>query len=114
MKLLLNSVIFTHIVTFMITVIKNFNLKTPMEQYKYLRLKLPEMSDDSIQEYELTKKATKDGFVYAKYCRGMYGLPQARILAQQLFKKRLGKHGYSQHKITRGFGPMLGAPSPSP
>jgi hypothetical protein len=44
--------------------------------------------------YNLTIKATSDGFVY--------GLPQAGILAQELLEQRLNKHGYSQSPITPG------------
>ena len=32
----------------------------------------------------------------------MYGLPQARIIAQQLLEERLEKDGYRQSKITPG------------
>jgi hypothetical protein len=33
---------------------------------------------------------------------GMYGLPQAGIIAQQLLEERLGKDGYCQSKTTPG------------
>jgi hypothetical protein len=32
----------------------------------------------------------------------MYGLPQARIIAQEFLKERLTKHGYTQSKIIHG------------
>ena len=35
--------------------------------------------------------------------RGMYGLPQAGIIAQNLLTKRLHKAGYSQSKVTPGY-----------
>jgi len=34
--------------------------------------------------------------------KGMYGLPQAGIIAQELLAERLGKHGYSQSDIIPG------------
>ena len=34
--------------------------------------------------------------------RGMYGLPQAGLLANQLLEKRLNKHGYHQSKLVPG------------
>ena len=34
---------------------------------------------------------------------GIYGLPHAGILAQQLLEERLEQHGYRQSKITPGF-----------
>jgi hypothetical protein len=35
-------------------------------------------------------------------CKGMYGLPQASILANKLLKKRLAKHGYFKQPHTPG------------
>ena len=52
--------------------------------------------------YNLTIKATSDGFVYIKIQKGMYCLPQVGILAQELLEQRLNKHGYSQSPITPG------------
>jgi hypothetical protein len=41
-------------------------------------------------------------YVYIKVRKGMYGLPQARILAQELLEQRLNKHGYFQNKAIPG------------
>ena len=35
-------------------------------------------------------------------CRGMYGLPQAGVLANKLLKERLIKHGYYEVPHTPG------------
>jgi hypothetical protein len=43
-----------------------------------------------------------DGFIYIKIQKGMYGLKQAGILAQELLKKRLNKHGYRQSPLIPG------------
>ena len=40
--------------------------------------------------------------MYVKIQKGMYGLPQAGILAQVLLEKRLNEHGYSQSKVVPG------------
>jgi hypothetical protein len=37
-----------------------------------------------------------------KICKGMYGLPQAGILANKLLKKRLAKHAYYEQPHTPG------------
>ena len=81
--------------------IKNFYLGTPLEKYKYMRLKMSDLPDDVIEEYKLRQKAV-DGYVYVECRRGMYGLPHAGLIAQQLLEKRLNKHGYKQSKITPG------------
>jgi hypothetical protein len=50
----------------------------------------------------LRKKVTNDGHVYVEIQKGMYGLPQAGILAQQLLEQCLNQHGYSQSKAVPG------------
>ena len=42
--------------------------------------------------------------------KGMYGLPQAGLLAQILVEERLKKHGEEQSKITLGFWKHKGRP----
>jgi hypothetical protein len=62
------------------------------------------MPDDVIKHYNLRDKATPDGYIYC-YCeiqKGMYGLPQASIIAQQLLEERLWKQGYCQSQTTPG------------
>jgi hypothetical protein len=102
-KLLLNSVISTPGAKFMTIDIKDFYLNTPMPRYEYMRLKLSDLPDDFIKQYNLAAKVTKDGYVYVEIRRGMYGLPQSGLLAQQLLEKRLNAEGYHQSELTPGF-----------
>ena len=83
--------------------IKNFYLNTLLDWYEYLRLNLRNLPNDVIEEYNLKEKATKDGFVYVELRKGVYGLPQAGLLAQILLEERLQKHGYKHSKLTPGF-----------
>ncbi len=101
-KLLINSVILIPGARFFTMDIKNFYLSTPMSRYKYMQLKLSDMPEDVIAHYKLLNIATPDGYVYCEICQGMYGLPQAGIIAQELLAKRLKEHGYSQSKTTPG------------
>ncbi len=82
--------------------VKDFYLNTPMKRFEYMRLKLADMPDDIIEQYQLQKLATPDGFIYCEIQKGMYGLPQAGIIAQELLEERLAKHGYRQSKTMRG------------
>ena len=82
--------------------IKNFYLNTPMARYEYMRLRLADMPEDVIEHYKLRELATPDGAIYCEIRKGMYGLPQAGIIAQELLKERLSKHGYHQSKKTPG------------
>ena len=101
-KMLLNSVISTEGAKFMTLDIKKFYLNTPMARFEYLRLKLTDLPQDIIDEYKLEAKVDSSGFVYAEVQKGMYGLPQAGLLAQELLEERLNKHGYKQSLYTPG------------
>ena len=50
-------------------------------------MKIDKFSQDIIDLYKLQEKATPDGFVYVEVRRGMYGLPQAGLLAQKTIRK---------------------------
>jgi hypothetical protein len=101
-KLLINSIILTTRAKFMTIDIKDFYLNTPMAQYEYMRLKLSDMPDNVIEHYNLRAITMADGFVYCEIRKGMYGLPQAGIIAQQLLETRLAVHGYHQSTTTPG------------
>ena len=101
-KLLINSVISTPGAKFFTMDIKDFYLNTPMKRFEYMRLRLSDMPEDVIDHYKLRKIATTDGFIYCEIQKGMYGLPQAGIIAQELLEERLSTHGYRQSKTTPG------------
>ena len=83
-KHILNSIISTPNAKFMTIDIKNFYLNTPMARSEFMRLKLNNLPSDVIAHYNLKQKSTADGWVYVEIKRGMYGLPQAGIIAQHL------------------------------
>ena len=101
-KLLLNSIISSPGAKFLTIDIKNFYLNTPMERFEYMRLKLSDLPEDFVERYNLEPKSDKNGQVYIKICRGMYGLPQAGLLVQQLLEEWLNAKGYSQSTLVPG------------
>ena len=56
--------------------------------------------EDVIEVYYLHSKATEDAYVCIEVQKGMYVLPQARLLAQQLLK------GISRVSSHQAFGSM--------
>jgi hypothetical protein len=90
-KLMLNSVISTPNAKFMTINIKDFYLMTPMDWYEYFWMKLELFPPDIVEEYKLRNKVDADGNVFCEVRQGMYGLPQAGIIAQDLLTKRLNK-----------------------
>ena len=68
-----------------------------------MRLKITDIPDEVINEYNLREMIVDDnGYAYSEITKGMYGLPQAEIIAQELLAERLAKHGYHQSKIIPG------------
>ena len=56
-----------------------------------------------MKHYQLAEKVTADGDVYVEIRRGMYGLPQAGLIANRLLETRLNLAGYRQSALTPGF-----------
>ena len=102
-KLLLNSVVSTPDAKFITINIKNFYLNTPMQQFKYMKLKLNNLPANFVKHYNLNAKLTKYVYVFAEIIKGMYGLPQADTLAQKLLETRLNKEGYRQSTLIWGY-----------
>jgi hypothetical protein len=101
-KMLLNSVISTRGAKFMTMDISNFYLMTPLKRPEFIRMKISDTPKEIIIEYKLRDKVTPDGSIYIVANKGMYGLPQAGLLANELLEKRLNTHGYHQSKLVPG------------
>jgi hypothetical protein len=82
--------------------IENFYLNTPMSRYKYVCIRINDVLEEIIKQYNLREKIDSEGYIYIKVRKGMYGLPQAGILARKLLEERLNKHGYMQNKAIPG------------
>ena len=82
--------------------ISNFYLMTPLKQPEYIHVKIEYLPEEISNEYKLRAMVNKSGMVYIKATNGMYGLPQAGLLANKLLKQRLNKHGYFQSKLAPG------------
>ena len=54
-----------------------------MQRYEYMFINMKDIPDDIVQRHDLTEIAI-NGKVYAEIRKGVYGLPQADILANKL------------------------------
>jgi hypothetical protein len=98
-KMLFNSVISTKGSQFITINISDFYLMTPLHHAEFVQIKSSDVPNKVINEYKLREKSTKNGSIYIRAKRGMYGFPQAGLLANQLIKNRLNKHRYQQSKL---------------
>jgi hypothetical protein len=66
-----------------------------------MKMLLSRFPEEIIQKYSLNDLAV-DGWVYIEIRKGMYGLKQAGLLANQLLQTRLAPFGYYPARHTPG------------
>jgi Reverse transcriptase (RNA-dependent DNA polymerase) len=81
--------------------IKDFYLNTPMERYEYMCIPMDIIPDAIMEQYNL-QALVHNGYVYVKFRKGMYGLPQAGRIANDALVPFLATKGYHQSKHTNG------------
>jgi hypothetical protein len=64
-------------------------------------INLSSLPQETIEKYDLIE-LSQDGKVYIEIQKGMYGLPQAGILANELLQHNLAKDGYRPTPHTHG------------
>ncbi len=101
-KCLMYSIISTQGAQCIMVDIKDFYLCTPMKCPECMRLKKTDIPEEIMREYQLQELVTVDRYVYCEITKGMYGLPQYEIIAQELLTERLAEYGYHQSKIIPG------------
>jgi hypothetical protein len=100
-KILINSTLSTEDVEMMVMDIKKYYVGTPLPRYEYMRLHLSIIPDEIITKYNL-RAILVGGWVYLEICKGMYGLKQAGLLANQLLQQRWDPYGYYPARHTPG------------
>jgi hypothetical protein len=86
---------------FFVIDIKNFYLNTPLGRFECMVINLASLPQETIEKYDLNE-LTQDGRVYIEIQKGMYGFPQAGILANELLQRNLAKGGYRLTTQTHG------------
>jgi hypothetical protein len=101
LKILINSTLSTEEAAMMMMDIKNYYLGTPLTRFEYMNMMLSRFPEEIIQKYNLNDLAVY-GWVYIEIRKGMYGLKQAGLLANQLLQKCLAPFGYYPARHTPG------------
>ena len=81
--------------------IKSFYLGTPLNCPEYACIHLKDIPQELITEYNLTTYA-RDGWVYFRIYKGVYGLPHNGTLANNFLRKCLANKGYYEAATTPG------------
>jgi hypothetical protein len=100
-KVLINSVLTTPTARFMSINIKDFYLGTLMARFEYVCTPVKYIPRDIMAQYQLQLLVHND-HVMAEVSKGMYGLPQAGILAYERLAQHLSTHGYFATSNTPG------------
>jgi hypothetical protein len=100
-KILINSTLSTEDAAMMMMDIKSYYLGTPLPRLEYMKMLLSRFPKEIIQKYNLNALAVDD-WVYIEIRKGMYGLKQAGLLANQLLQTRLAPFGYYPARHTPG------------
>ena len=111
-KLLFNSVLSRKGAKYITYDISNYYLRTPLDYPEYVKIKLTDIPQDFINEYNLNDYV-HDGWVYFEIRNGVYVLPQSGSLANKLLEKRLQTHDYYQCPSLPASGVTSGDPSSS-
>ena len=80
---------------------KKIYLTAALDYFEFMWMPLSVFPEWIKKQYKLDKHA-QNGFVYLQIERAIWGLPQARILANKLLRKRLAPHGYYECINTPG------------
>jgi hypothetical protein len=100
-KILINSTLSTEDAVMMMMDKKNYYLRTPLPRFEYMKMLLSRFPEEIIQKYNLNALAV-NSWVYIEIRKGMYGLKQAGLLANQLLQTRLAPFGYYPARHTPG------------
>jgi hypothetical protein len=100
-KILINSNLSTKEAAMMMMDIRNYYLGTPLPRFEYMKMLISRFHEEIIKKYNLNALAV-DGWVYIEIRKGMYGLKQAGLLANQLLQTHLVPFGYYPSRHTPG------------
>ena len=92
-KIHLNGVVSAEGGRFSASDVKYFYLGTPLKYKRYGKVKAKSIPQVTIYKYNLQDYII-DGWLYFVIYKGMYGIPEAGRLANDLLRKRLKEFGY--------------------
>jgi hypothetical protein len=68
---------------------------------QYMKMLMPRFPEETVDKYNISALAV-DGWVHIEIRKGMYGLRQAGLLANQLLQTRVAPFGYYPARHTPG------------
>ena len=69
--------------------VKYFYLNTPLNRKKYGKVRAKYIPEETIRKHDLEQYIEDDGWLHFEIGKGMYGIPEAGRLANDLLRERL-------------------------
>jgi hypothetical protein len=101
-KLLLNKVVSTKGARFMTLDITDFYLGTPLMIKQYMKVHKRMVPEVTRQHFNLTEEFWDNDHIFVEISKGMYGLTEAGVLAQERLYEHLKGYGYELTPNTPG------------
>jgi len=101
-KCMVNSIISTPKAKGLVLDISNFYLNNALPSPEWMSMPISIIPQEIIKQYELENIVDENGMVWIKIVKGMYGLKQAGIIANQELRAHLKPYGYAPVQHTPG------------
>ena len=88
-KLHMNGVVSTPGARFAGGDVKHFYLHTPLKRNRYGKVRAKYIPEEKIRKHDLEQYIEDDGWLHFEIVKGMYGIPEAGRLANDLLRARL-------------------------
>ena len=102
-KLHMNGVVSTPGARFAGGDVKDFYLNTPLKKKRYGKVRAKYIPEETIKKHNLKRYIEDDGWLHFEIGKGMYGIPEAGRLENDLLRVRLKKYGYIKATHTPGY-----------
>ena len=88
-KLHMNGVVSTPVARFAGGDVKDFYLNTPLKKNRYGKVRAKYIPEETIKKHNLEQYIEDDGWLHFDIGKGIYGIPEAGILENDLLQARL-------------------------
>ena len=101
-KCVFNNMVSTPGARCLLSDIKHFYLNNILQDSEFMRIPLKIIPQEIINTYDLKALVDDQGWIYMRIKKGLYGLEQAGIIANQELVKHMAPFGYHPVKHTPG------------
>ena len=83
--------------------IKDFYLNTPLKKKRYGKVRAKYIPEETNKKHNLKRYIEDDGWIHFEIGKGIYGIPEAGRLANDMLQTRLKRYWYIEATHTPGY-----------